>query len=94
MVNPIFTHTGIDGWFSALFWGINRLYYLHDVIIEHMHATANKAPMDEQYKWIYGSEMNHGMEVLENWKRTAMTKDISKLLNAIERSKNARVSKA
>ena len=78
MVNPIFTHVGIDNWFADLFWAVDCLYFCPNVIIEHMHANVGKAPMDEQYQWIYGDEMRHGMEVFNSWKQNNREADIRK----------------
>jgi hypothetical protein len=83
MVNPIFRHVGIDNWFACLFGGAGCLYYLPDVIIEHMHANVGKAPMDDQYRWIYGEEMDHGMKVFNQWFINRQV-DINKLEDAIK----------
>jgi hypothetical protein len=83
MVNPSFRHTGIDYWFAELFDPLILLYFLPEVIIEHMHVNVGKAPNDEQYDWIYGDEMKHGMEALHNWRVQQKGQEMQRLKNAL-----------
>lgn len=55
MVPPGMVHLYLDDFWKALGLRIERLAYAHDVIIEHMHPVAGKAPWDERY-----AEVNSG----------------------------------
>ena len=44
---PGSTHLYIDNTWKMLGEALGRLHYLPDVVIEHMHATLGKSPMDE-----------------------------------------------
>jgi hypothetical protein len=50
MVPPTLQHLYIDDYWKALGIGMDRLAYLPDVVIEHLHPAAGKAPMDDSYR--------------------------------------------
>lgn len=50
MAPNIFRHLYIDNFWKALGETLDGLVYLPDVIIEHLHPAAGKAPMDERYR--------------------------------------------
>lgn len=85
MVYPLFRHTGVDHWQADLFGFAQCLYYCPDVVIEHMHANVGKAPMDDNYKWVYSKEVyDEGMSIWQNWKATQMYKDVLRLAAAAD----------
>jgi hypothetical protein len=54
---PVFKHLCIDlvwkDWGTAL----NRIEYLHDVIVEHRHPANGKAKWDEHYQRVNNAEI-------------------------------------
>lgn len=50
MVPPTLQHLYIDDYWKALGIGMDRLAYLPDVVIEHLHPAAGKAQMDDSYR--------------------------------------------
>jgi len=55
MVPPGMIHLYLDDFWKALGLRIQRLAYVNDVVIEHMHPVAGKATWDERY-----AEVNSG----------------------------------
>lgn len=49
MVPPTLQHLYVDDTWKAWGQGLDRLRYLPDVVIEHLHPVAGKAPMDAGY---------------------------------------------
>jgi len=43
-------HMYCDDYWLRLGHGLDRIRYLHDVVIEHMHPSAGKAELDESYR--------------------------------------------
>jgi hypothetical protein len=56
MAPPKIKHMYIDNFWKDLGLGLNSLRYLPDVIIEHMHFSKNKAPIDNMYIFTNNSE--------------------------------------
>ena len=54
---PDVNHLYIDNLMNHLGEAIDALYYVPEVIIEHMHPFAGKAEMDEQYKRVNRPEL-------------------------------------
>lgn len=54
---PCFTHLCCDLAWKDWGYGINRLFYLPDVVIEHIHPAAGKVDSDEGYRYANSSEM-------------------------------------
>lgn len=52
MVPPEIQHLYMDNWFKALGERLGTLAYLPDVVIEHMHPDAGKAPIDDGYRQV------------------------------------------
>jgi hypothetical protein len=50
MVYPELKHLYIDNFWKEIGLGIERLFYIPEIIIEHMHYTAGKSVQDELYK--------------------------------------------
>lgn len=58
MAPNVFRHLYIDNFWKALGEALNGLVYLPDVIIEHIHPAAGKAPMDERYRAVNAAEVD------------------------------------
>lgn len=56
MVYPELKHLYIDNFWKEIGIGIERLFYIPEVIIEHMHYVAGKAPKDALYSQVNSSE--------------------------------------
>lgn len=54
MVRTEFRHFCVDQWVEELAKGVDRLVFLRDVVIEHMHKKYGKAPEDETYRMVRG----------------------------------------
>lgn len=61
MVPPGFVHMYLDNTWKAWGQAMNRLVFLNDIVIEHMHPVANKAPWDDRY-----IEVNAGQQYAED----------------------------
>ena len=46
---PFFSSDGCDGWINEVALVLNRIVFLPNVLIEHMHYTVGKAAMDTTY---------------------------------------------
>jgi len=57
MVPPGMIHLYLDDFWKALGLRIQRLSYVNDVIIEHMHPVAGKAPWDDRYAEVNAGSM-------------------------------------
>lgn len=57
MVPPGFVHLNVDLVWRDWGQGMGRITYLHDVVIEHVHPHAGKAPLDDRYEEVNSSEM-------------------------------------
>ena len=65
---PEFRHFKQDTYLRTLFEPLGLQYYRDDVVIEHMHVTQHKAPMDANYEWGYSpEEMTYGGVILNKW---------------------------
>lgn len=67
---PGFTHLNVDLTWKDMGEALGKLRYLPDVVVEHMHPAAEKAPEDTGYKWANSAFMvkQDGIEY-ERWKR-------------------------
>lgn len=80
MVPPKLVHLFIDDAWKALGEGMGHLHYLPGVVIEHVHPTAGKAPMDAGY-----AEVNSGEQyaadgaAFEEFKRVGLPAALGKL---------------
>lgn len=50
MSPPVLHHLYVDNFWMTLGRDLGGLRYLPDVVIEHLHPAAGKAPMDERYR--------------------------------------------
>jgi hypothetical protein len=80
MVPPGMQHLYLDDAWLALGRAIGRITYLPDVVIEHRHPIANKAPWDDTYR-----EANDGALYIrdkvafERWRNNEMSGDVERL---------------
>jgi hypothetical protein len=81
---PEFHHYHTDKYFRDLFDSINRLFYCPEVLIEHRHWVNNKAPVDDNYRWVYSEEeKRYGNWVYDKWHISVLPKDSLILKQAI-----------
>lgn len=65
---PKFKHLWVDNSWKALGNSIDRLIYLDDVIIEHMHPAVGKAEMDDNYLRVNDiGIVNHDTRIWEHF---------------------------
>ena len=57
MVPPGMIHLYLDDFWKALGLRLQRLTYLNDVVIEHMHPVAGKAEWDDRYAEVNAGSM-------------------------------------
>jgi hypothetical protein len=60
MVPPTLMHLWFDNFWKDLGTALDRITYLPDVVIEHMHPAAGKAAMDEGYLYANSSQRYQG----------------------------------
>lgn len=80
MVPPGLDHLFADN--SWLTWGkrLNRLRYLPEIIIEHVHPLAGKAASDEGYERNNsGATWDHDQAAFDEYVKTVLNDDLSKL---------------
>jgi hypothetical protein len=83
---PKIQHVGIDCFFMRLLQGIDRLYHVPEVVIEHRHWFAGKAFLDANYKFVYSNEQfNYGMAMVREYVDTQLETDIAKLKKEMEK---------
>ncbi|AHH98348.1 hypothetical protein KALB_4986 [Kutzneria albida DSM 43870] len=86
MVPPGLTHLYIDSAWLALGQTLDRLTYLPDVVIEHMHPLVGKAPSDAGYEEVNSSAMYAAdSQAYEAWVRDRLDNDVTKLKELMER---------
>jgi hypothetical protein len=80
MVPPGMIHMYIDNAWLDLGRGLDRIRYLHDVVIEHMHPVAQKSEWDAGYAEVNSAEMYaRDLETYRHWQETSLAADVSKL---------------
>jgi hypothetical protein len=57
MAPPVLTHLYVDNYWHDLGQAAGCLRYLPEVVVEHLHPVAGKAPWDEGYKRVNNSTM-------------------------------------
>jgi hypothetical protein len=58
MVPATMVHLYLDNFWKELGAGLDGLVYRPDVVIEHIHPAAGKAPMDDGYREANSSEQD------------------------------------
>lgn len=79
MAVPELTHLYLDNCWMDLGRKINKLFYLSDVIIEHVHPATGKVQMDERYTAV-NSNYEKYQEIYRNWKNTKLDQEAKKCL--------------
>ena len=78
MVPPVLRHFFFDNYWKDLGTGIDRLHYMDDVIIEHMHPLNNKSSGDETYGYAW-SQLDHDTPVYDEYRVMQLKQDIEKI---------------
>lgn len=81
---PTCTHLYIDNAWRVIGESLARLFYMPDIIVEHLHPAGGKAPWDEGHLRVNTPEMyNHDRLAFEEWLRTEATRDIERVRSAL-----------
>jgi hypothetical protein len=89
MVPGGLVHLEIDTAWKLLGQAIGRLTYLPDVVIEHMHPIAGKAPDDAGYREANDpAQYEADGQRLADWKRLQMPADVERLKHLIAAKEN------
>jgi hypothetical protein len=81
---PTCKHLYIDNVWRTLGEATDSLYYLPDVIVEHMHPAGGKAEWDEQYRRLNSEERyTEDRMAFEEWLETKASDDIKRVNDAI-----------
>jgi hypothetical protein len=81
---PGFTHLCCDLAWKDLGEGIDRISYMPDVIIEHLHPANGKAENDEGYRWANSEKMvERDSEEYFRWSRDDLPGQIDQLNYAL-----------
>lgn len=80
MVPPGLVHLYLDNAWLSLGEGLGRIRYLPEVVIEHMHPLAGKAPDDDRYREV-NSEQQYltDRKAYEDWVHGGLDQDLAKL---------------
>lgn len=81
---PTCTHLYIDNAWRVIGDELKMLFYMPDVIIEHLHPAFGKAEWDEGHKRVNTSAMyNHDAEAFSEWIRTTAPDDVLRVKEAM-----------
>jgi hypothetical protein len=84
MCPPQFEHLSVDVIWKDLGEGINRIQYLEDVVVEHMHPLAGKARYDRSYRQVNNVLIaRRDGERYNTWYTTERLKNIEVLSNLL-----------
>lgn len=93
---PKLKHLGCDGFIRDIGEGIDKLFYVPDVRIEHLHFVNKKADFDKDpnYSSIYTKEATEYMEgVILEWQRDFKWRDINRIKDAMEKEWKKRMKR-
>ncbi len=80
MAPPELAHLYIDNFWKCLGMALGTLVYRDDVILEHMHPHADKAPMDEGYRQVNSrNAYKEGRRAFTEYMATRFAADVAKL---------------
>jgi hypothetical protein len=80
MVPPGLVHLYLDNAWLSLGEGLGRIRYLPEVVIEHMHPLAGKAPQDDRYREVNSQEQYLAdRRAYEKWVDGGLDADLAKL---------------
>lgn len=84
MAPPGLVHLYLDNCWLALGKRMDRIRYLPDVVLEHMHFLNRKAPDDDLYREVNSLERNRDDKLaFERWLAGGFEADVQRLLRAI-----------
>lgn len=84
MALPGAHHLFLDDTWRELGHAIDRLRYLPDVHIEHMHPTAGKSEWDAGYKRVNAGEMyEHDAAIFHEWMHNGIARDAELVTEAL-----------
>jgi hypothetical protein len=80
MCLPGAKHLYLDNTWKVLGESLDRLYYLPEIIIEHLHPTGGKATWDENYQRVNAPEVyEHDSKVFAAWTNGSAVDDIERV---------------
>lgn len=83
MALPSCQHLYVDNAWRVIGEETNRLWYVPEVIIEHVHPAYSKAEWDEGYRAVNSSEMySHDRAAFEAWLQRGADEDIGRVRSA------------
>jgi hypothetical protein len=81
---PGCTHLYIDNAWRVIGDELKMLFYMPDVVIEHLHPAFGKADWDEGHKRVNTGEMyDHDAEAFAEWIRTTAPDDVLRVKEAL-----------
>ena len=81
---PTCTHLYIDNAWRVIGEELKAIFYMPDVVIEHLHPAFGKAEWDEGHKRVNTSAMyNHDAEAFAEWIRTTAPDDVLRVKRAM-----------
>ena len=84
MAPPKLIHLYMDNFWMNLGGALNCLNYIPEVVIEHMHYAAGKAPIDEQYAEVNSKQMyDTDRETYIEYVKTDLKTDLEKIIKAV-----------
>lgn len=90
MALPTCNHLYVDNAWMELGQATGSIRYYQDIVIEHMHPAANKAPRDEGYDRVNSAEMyNHDGAAFATWRDSQRFEDDVRRVTAALTTKRA-----
>jgi hypothetical protein len=87
MSPPALIHMFMDNFWKSVGEGLEAITYFDDLIIEHLHAYAGKAELDEMYLSVNNPEVgDHDGKVYGEYMNTNFPSDISRLKEKLWKS--------
>lgn len=84
MVPTTMTHLYLDNFWLDLGRAIGRIEYLEQIVIEHIHPHAGKAPSDAQYEDLNSNrQATADKHAYDTYKRKQFPTDVAKILEMI-----------
>jgi len=84
MAPPTLKHLYVDNVWRDWGYGIGRLAYLNDVVIEHLHPIVGKANDDERYQVVNtGTMFSRDQAAYETYRETQLAADLSTMRTAL-----------
>ena len=81
---PGLVHLYLDNCWLALGKRLDRIRYLPDVVLEHMHFLNSKAPDDDLYREVNSFERNRDDKLaFERWMADGFEADVQRLLKVL-----------